>query len=194
MPKLVFVQGLKGLLQILVRANNYTTFHEACQGDLELERTMTDPKLRAAPTGQSRASMNNQKPRFSAGCFKCGQSGHISRDFPANSGSNHPRRSTLPTATDRRSVHAIEVVCKCCNESGQGIKNCRRLKKLIKEAEGCGKQQGKKKAAKSKKSNSSGRKEEENTALPLGAFQVMMTRSIFEKSEDGGENGLITPV
>lgn len=119
MAKIVFEQGLRGQLQILVQANHFKTLNEACAEAVELDKTISGGRVQSAgvpaqnrnSVGGNRATMGRQSI---GNCFNCGKLGHLAKDCRTEVG----QRKSLPVASDRRSIHSYGNICKYCRYAG----------------------------------------------------------------------------
>ncbi|XP_063988164.1 uncharacterized protein LOC135168161 [Diachasmimorpha longicaudata] len=208
LAKLMFEQGLRGQLQILVRAHNFKTLHESCAGAVDLEKTISGPQKgkhfevpQRNSSGGNRVSMARQS---TGNCFSCGQSGHIAKDC------RNPQagqRKSLPVASERRSVNAFGAVCKHCRYAGHEAADCRKLKKKLGISDS---QRIPAELVKShfagKRNNNSGTdssnldpkrrvdKSDEGKIMPVGAYQVMMVKPTRQGgSFQGNKTTMIKP-
>lgn len=214
MAKIVFEQGLRGQLQILVRANHFKTLHEACAGAVELDKTISGGRIKSAgvpaqnrnSVGGNRATMGRQSI---GNCFNCGKLGHLAKDCHTEVG----KRKSLPVASDRRSIHSYGNICKYCRYAGHDMQDCHKLKKkmglppsakiqITNDNQNKVGQEKPKNGGKWNGNNTNGGRknndtktndqEKNNAVLPVGAYQIMMIQA-EEKEIISNEAKLIIP-
>ncbi|XP_070159225.1 uncharacterized protein [Polyergus mexicanus] len=118
-----FQIGLHDELQVLVRAQRYTTLQEAITG------ASAEEKLRPG-TARTSGFANKNKTEFSysrnsrssnSQCFKCGKNGHFGRDCRSS-------RYALPKPEKPSRINAINKYCSHCKRTGHSRDECWSLK------------------------------------------------------------------
>jgi len=110
-----FQIDLREELQILVRAQRYTTLQEAVTGATAEEKLLRPAKSQYSSRTRPESSYS-RSDRNSTKCFKCGKSGHHGRDCRSS-------KSALPKPEKPR-VNVINKFCSACRKGGHSRDEC----------------------------------------------------------------------
>jgi len=110
-----FQIGLREELQILVRAQRYTTLQEAVTGASAEEKLLRPAKAQYSNRTRSELSYS-RSDRNSTKCFKCGKSGRHGRDCRSS-------KSALPRPEKPR-VNVVNKFCSTCKKTGHSRDEC----------------------------------------------------------------------
>jgi len=111
-----FQIGLRDELQILVRAQRYTTLQEAITG-ATAEEKLVKPAKASQYSNRTRPESNySRTDRNNNTCFKCGKSGHHGRDCRSS-------KNALPKPEKPR-VNLVNKFCSLCKRTGHSRDEC----------------------------------------------------------------------
>jgi len=114
-----FQIGLREELQILVRAQRYTTLQEAVTGATAEEKLLRPAKAQYSSRTRPESSYS-RSDRNSAKYFKCGKSGHHGRDCRSS-------KSAL-SKPEKPRVNVVNKFCFTCRKTGHSREECWRKK------------------------------------------------------------------
>jgi len=115
-----FQIGLREELQILVRAQRYTTLQEAVTGASAEEKLVKPAKANQYSNRNRSEPSYSRSDRSNIKCFKCGKSGHLGRDCRSS-------KNALPRPEKPR-INVVNKFCSVCKKTGHSRDECWRQK------------------------------------------------------------------